>query len=261
MSYNKKDFLNNVVAPYFMGSIKKGLYSVVYDLDGKVFLCTNQFARMFGYDKWQSMRGKSIMDFAVQMPQCDPDFYNNLEMIRQRVITESSGIQYINFLYNASGIVSQMVHHFPIFMPNGEVVASRVVANDFNIVDTGINKFMSFVKRNKSKLLNNNDTKKLFSLIGADLSDREYSIVFLIAAKFNLEEVSIFLDIPIDKIMNILETSICYKLGLTSLNFASLRQVITSENIINRLPRRFMKPRSIILHTVQASDGEIISKS
>ncbi|MFN8770247.1 MAG: hypothetical protein ACK5Z5_05920 [Neisseriaceae bacterium] len=260
MNDTQKSFLENVVTPYFMGSIKKNIYSVIYDIDGKVFLCTEPFARMLGYNNWQEMKGKTITDFAAQMPQCDPDFYSNLEMIRQRVITERSSLEYINFGYNANGIVSHMVHHFPIFMPNGEVVASRVIANNFDIVDKGINKFMAYLKRNKAKLLDTeNNTSSV--RIGIALSDREYAIVFLVAAKFTLEEISIFLDISPNKVLNILEGSIRRKFGLDSFDFVSLRQFIINGNIINKLPRNFMKPRSIILHAAKHIDGEIITKS
>lgn len=243
MDYTFDSFLSNVIVPYFWGSIEKNINSVIYDIDGKIVVCTNKFAQMMGHNKWQQLKGKTILEYSVQMPQVDPNFYDNLEEIRKKVISECSNFQYVNFLYSAHGITSQMVYHFPIFMPNGEVVGSRVIANRFNMVDDAINKFMEYLQKYERDIeldstLKNNEV---------NLNENEYSIIFLIGAGLNIEEISVFLDKPSNHILNILEKSVCKKFGLDFLDLKLIRQFALSGNIINKFPKKFMKPRSIIL--------------
>jgi hypothetical protein len=250
MNYTLDAFLNDVITPYFWGSIDKNIKSVIYDIDGKILLCTNKFAQMMGYDNWQELKGKTIPEYSIQMPQIDPNFYQNLEEIRKRVVSESLNFQYVNFLYSAHGITSQMVYHFPIFMPNGSVVGSRVISNKFNMVDEAISKFMDYLKECENNLSLSSKPKTS----EVNLTDREYSIIFLIGAGLSIEEISIFLDKPSMKIFNILETSICGKFGLDFLDLKLIREFALNGNIINKFPKKFMKPRSIILQHLEPED-------
>ena len=105
MNYSQENFLEDVVTPYFWGSINKNIYSVIYDVEGKIFLCTNKFAKMMGCKNWDELKGKTILEYALKLPQIDSEFYANLENIRKRVVHENLNYQYINFVHNSEGIV------------------------------------------------------------------------------------------------------------------------------------------------------------
>ena len=243
MNYSQTSFLDEIVTPYFWGSIQNNICSVIYDLEGKIFLCTNKFAQMLGCENWQDLKGQTIYEYSLKMAHEDPDFFKNLENIRKIVVNKKVNVQYVNFVSNKQNIISQMVYHFPIFMPNGEVAGTRVIANDFDVIDSAVNKFTEYLKKNKKQVVAKDDNP--FQHV--HLTDKEYAILFLLGANLSIDDIAFFLDIPVTKIINVLEGPICQKFGLNMLDIQLLRQLALDGNIISKFPKKFMKSRSIIL--------------
>lgn len=229
--YNQK-FISDIAIPYFLGAVDKNFISVMYDLEGKIIIATNEHAKLFGYSSWSEIKGKTLADL---YPHEDySSFIDKLSSLREKVISDKKSITHLLYLpFNSNSFEMMLSYHFPIISPRGDVVASRAIIKRLNMVNTSIriNNYL------KSLAKNSNKNGKAYKL-----SSRQEEILFLLTIGFSQEQTAQHLGITRGTIAKVISEEICPTFGITGSNSKLLIKEVISNNFFNNIPHKVMKP-------------------
>lgn len=231
-------FLTNVVIPYLSGSKGKPMRSVCRNLAGEIIFATDLFAKVFNYNSSEDILGKKLSDVHWFKNE---DYHQLQEDIRLKIIKTGKALLYINFYGLEKGLGSRSIYQHPIFMPNGEIVATALVVKQF----TWFNPVACFNKITNSNAdssikIDHEISEKLITT----LSEREYEILFLLSIGLTQDEVAIFMSMSRSNITKLINRSICPMLQKFNL---------TPQSIINHAflaPTTLARPRIVIIPTI-----------
>lgn len=234
---NTQDFINTVVIPYFIGAAHKNLASAIFDLDGKIIIATDLFAKYILAEKWMNIKGVTVFDIEGISEEAKVNF----EKIRRKVIQKQDVVHYVNFYHYSYGFDAHLVSHFPIFMPNGTVAATRSVTQSYNLFNPVVC-FNKFIKEN-SQLQTNQSNQEVIM----QFTQLEYKVIFLITAGLTQAETALFLAVSRSKVAQIL-TNVYSLISVKSI--PELIEAVINNKLITHMPDNFMKPRSMILRSI-----------
>jgi|GEM_PF-6983487 len=186
IQYTKEQqrFIDEVICPALIGSTDKDIVSVTYDLNGKILHVTNAFARMFGYYDGEQVSGSGISKVKVL---ADSNLTNKLNNVRLKVIKTEQPAYYIVFAHYSYGFDAHAVYHYPLFMEDGSIIASRSISKRFTLFNpvSMFNNFFIKQSRKRKKKLNPD----------IELNPFEYRILFLLYVGLTQYEMAYFVEV------------------------------------------------------------------
>lgn len=232
---NNQQFIRDVAIPYFLGAVGKNFISVMYDLDGKIIIATDKYAKLFAYSSWSEIKGKTLSDL---YPHEDyASFIDKLSILRKKAINEKRNITHLLYLpFNNKSFEMMLGYHFPIITPQGTVVASRAIIKRINMINASI-QINNHLKSIASPKNRNNKAYKL--------SARQEEILFLLTIGFPQEQAAQYLGISRGTIAKVISEEICPTFGIIGSNSKLLIREVISSNFFNNIPQRVMKPTVI----------------
>ena len=238
VQYTEKQqiFIEEIVKPVLTGVINKEIVSVTYDLNGHILNATNAFAKLYEYYDWQEVIGKSISDLKTLK---NDKLTTKLNQIRQKVIKSEKPIYYVLFANFSYGFDAHASYHYPLFMPDGSVVATRVISKKF-VLFNPVTLFNQFC-------INQSKRKKKKIKVTVELSQLEYNIIFLLSIGLTQQEMSFFIKLSRSRLAQLM-TNLYTRFKLT--NQAELIKFVTENNLITTIPDEFMQPKIIILDSL-----------
>ncbi len=232
-----KFFLANVVIPYLSGTKHKPLRTMCRNLAGEIIFATDLFARVLKYDSTEELLGKQLREVHLIK---DEDFHLLQEDIRLKVINTGEAILYINFYGLEQGFSSRSIYHHPIFMPNGKIVATALVAKQF----TWFNPVACFNKITNLNFNASDNSHGISEKLIAILGEREYEILFLLSIGLTQDEVAIFMSMSRSNIAKLVKFTI----------YPTLQQFnLTPQSILNSVclaPKTLARPRVVLIPTI-----------
>lgn len=225
--YNYPDnetFIKQVVIPYFTGAVNKKFFSAVFDLDGRMIITTDLYAKFLGYSSWEQVQGKTIKE-AYQGNEYD-SLINDLNNIRKSVIQQKKIITHVNLLPMPWGII--VAYHFPVFNPKGEVVATRIVSKRLNVFKASL----QINQQLKKMALRNKDV----DLRKSKLTKRQREILFLLTMGFSQEQAAEYLGIKRGTLAKVVSEQICPIFGISGSNTKLLIQTVIANDYFIGFP-------------------------
>lgn len=229
----QQKFIDEILLPSLIGTVDKDISAVTYDLNGKVIHATNAYARLNNYLDWHEVVGKTIADINVFK---EDKLSKTLTSIRHKVIREERTIYYIVFANYSYGFDAHAVYNFPLFMPDGSVIATQVISKKFNLFNP-VNLFNKFSAKKIKK-------RKL--ALNVEFSELEYNILFLMVIRLTQEESAFFVKLSRSRLAQIL-TDLYARLGVS--NQEELITLALEHQLITTIPTAFMQPKVIVLNS------------
>lgn len=234
---DSQSFIDNVIIPFCMGSVDLDDSFIVHGADGRVIIASNKLAQSIGFDDWQAIRGKT--DAELNLAPDNESIHDDWDNLRNMVMREERAVYYINFLNYSYGFDAHANFIFPLFMPNGKVVATRVVVKKFN----WLNPISCFNRLRNDPLTESQVVPTIHDMF----NEREYNIVFALYIGLTQHEASIFLNISRSNIAKILNQHIYHKLGVEEKNIHNLVNKLNQYKVITYIPKNFMCSKCLII--------------
>lgn len=233
---DKNLYIQEVILPFLNGDKDRPISSVCYNLDGNIIFASNVFARSFGYQSNEDVIGRNILDI---QPSNDCEYILQVEKIRKLVIKKQESMFHINFLGFSYGFDSRGVLSFPLFMPNGEIVATNSISKQFNWFNPSecFNKLMDLKTDFRPQ------TTEIEQKIIEVLTPKEYELLFLFSIGLTHDEVAKFMSMSRSNVTKLFNTKIIdalFKIGVTP------QDVFESLSI---RPESLKRPRAIIFNS------------
>ena len=229
----QQNFLDQVLLPALSGSKTKNISALVYDLNGKIIFATDLCEKLINYKDKGSLVGKTAADLTIYRYG---NYYKELEKIRKRVIHKEKTIYYILFNYFSYGFDAHAIYQFPVFMPDGSIVATKTIGKRYDLFNPVIC-FNQFIRKEKKLNIDN--------INNINFTDLEYKIMFLLYIGLTQEEAALFLGISRGYLGKTLTKSIYSKLPVTTQD--ELIQLLAQSSILATIPEEFMQPKVILL--------------
>lgn len=234
--FNDEEFINEILLPLFHGSIDKPMISLIYDLNGKVITATDSIAQLWSLVKGKELIGKTIAEiFPVQE-------YGNLTQglsdIRQEVIEQEKMVNYVCFIPKKEHLATIISHHFPIFTPDGRVIASQVVVNYSNILNNSLLLKQQFISVTKY-------AKNSINLKNIKLTLKQEQILFLITLGFSQREAADYLGIARGTVAKVLSKQICPAFDISGSNTNLLIHKVITSKYFQTIPEFFLQAKVV----------------
>lgn len=257
----KNTYINQVTIPYFKASVSQNMPSTIYDNESRITITTDASAKLYGYLQGVDMLDASLIDITINMIK---KYYNlqqeteiNQQIIevcqrtaqlQQIVMQEKRPVSFISFLPFYNKFESKLVCYYPIFHPNGEVIAIQEIISEFRLIQ--INNYLNNDKTNPDAGRIVEDTSSL----PISLSSRQHEIVFLLCAGIAQSCAAEILGVTRGSLSKIVGQQLCPKFGVVGSSAKLLVLKAHEMGYGNCIPRSLCKPNIIIL------DQEVASK-
>ncbi len=248
--YEKREFTNNVLIPNFMHLVDQDIYSVLFDYELKIVVCTALSAQSIGLERWEDAQGLSFRNYAntdvaakifsghynEQLMESLHQYAKRIYEIQSLVFTSKNVISLIDLLPYGGKFTSYLVTYVPILHPSGEVVAIQSFAIQSRF----------FSHQDYLKVITDEKTHEKY-LNSEKLTLREHEIMFLLANGINQEQCSQILKITRSTIGNIIANQLCPKFGITGSNTKLLAQVALQHEFHQLIPSTLYRPYIVVL--------------
>lgn len=248
--YEKKEFTENILIPNFMHLVDQGIYSVLFDYELKIVVCTTLSAQSIGLERWEDARGLSFRNYAntdvaakifsghynEQLMESLHQYAKRIYEIQRLVFTRKNVISLIDLLPYGGKFTSYLVTYVPILHPSGEVVAIQSFAIQSRF----------FSHQDYLKVITDEKTHERY-LNSEKLTLREHEIMFLLANGVNQEQCSQILKITRSTIGNIIANQLCPKFGILGSNTKLLAQVALQHEFHQLVPSSLYRPYIVVL--------------
>lgn len=248
--YEKKEFTENVLIPNFMHLVDQGIYSVLFDYELKIVVCTTLSAQSIGLGRWEDARGLSFRNYAdtdvaakifsghynEQLMESLHQYAKRIYEIQSLVFTSKNVISLIDLLPYGGKFTSYLVTYVPILHPSGEVVAIQSFAIQSRF----------FSHQDYLRVITDEKTHEKY-LHSEKLTLREHEIMFLLANGINQEQCSQILKITRSTIGNIIANQLCPKFGISGSNTKLLAQVALQHEFHQLVPSSLYRPYIVVL--------------
>lgn len=246
----KQQYLEEVIIPQFMPLIDQQIYSVVFDFNFIIRICTGVSAQSVGMNSWQEMVGLSFGNhrdvelglkiFAAQYTEEFVEYIHQYTQkiyeVQKRVFVDKTVISFIDLLPYKGHFQSYLVTYIPIFHPSGEVIAIQSYSTR--------SRFFSH-----HEYLNNltQDHDSVDYLNVEKLTTRESEIMFLLANGLSQDLMAQTLKVSRSTIANIIANQLCAKFGIPGSNTKLLAQKALKYEYHQTVPASLYRPYVIIL--------------
>ncbi len=248
--FEKREFTNNVLIPNFMHLVDQDIYSVLFDYELKIVVCTALSAQSIGLENWEQAQGLSFRNYTdtavaaqifagqynEQLMESLHQYSKRIYEIQQMLFTSKSVISLIDLLPYAGEFTSYLVTYVPILHSSGEVVAIQSFAVPSRF----------FSHQDYLKVIIDQKTQEKY-LHAEKLTLREHEIMFLLANGINQEQCSQILKISRSTIGNIIANQLCPKFGIFGSNTKLLAQVALKHEFHQLTPSSLYRPYIVIL--------------
>jgi hypothetical protein len=248
--YEKREFTNNVLIPNFMHLVDQDIYSVLFDYELKIVVCTTLSAQSIGLEHWEDARGLSFRNYAntdvaakifsghynEQLMESLHQYAKRIYEIQSLVFTSKNVISLIDLLPYGGKFTSYLVTYVPILHPSGEVVAIQSFAIQSRF----------FSHQDYLKVITDEKTHEKY-LNSEKLTLREHEVMFLLANGINQEQCSQILKITRSTIGNIIANQLCPKFGISGSNTKLLAQVALQHEFHQLIPSSLYRPYIVVL--------------
>lgn len=246
----KKEFTENVLIPNFMHLVNQDIYSVLFDYELKIVVCTTLSAQSIGLERWEEARGLSFRNYAntdvaakifsghynEQLMESLHQYAKRIYEIQSLVFTSKNVISLIDLLPYGGKFTSYLVTYVPILHPSGEVVAIQSFAIQSRF----------FSHQDYLRVITDEKTHEKY-LHSEKLTLREHEIMFLLANGINQEQCSQILKITRSTIGNIIANQLCPKFGISGSNTKLLAQVALQHEFHQLVPSSLYRPYIVVL--------------
>lgn len=253
----KHTYLKENIIPSFMPLVSRNVYSIIFDYDYKVLICTESSAKSVGFDKWEDMVGLSFRDhndpdmaakifgdqYRDESKRYIHEYAEKIHEVQKRVFTDQNVISFLDLLPYKGELKSYIVTYVPIFHPSGEVIAIQSFA--------ARSRFFSH-KEYFNRILDSKEGLDLFYSV--DLTTREHEIMFLLANGSTQDQISQILKVSRSTIANIIANQLCVKFGIFGANTKLLTQKALQYNLNQTVPPSLYRPYMIVLDEKERLD-------
>ncbi len=260
----KHEYLHEVVISDFMPLVDQKIYSVIYDYDCKIAICTNYSAQSIAMKSWKDAVGISFKDqhrsdlgakiFGSKYTGVFVEFIHHyIEKIYQlqlSIFRNKNVVNFIDLLPYNDQFIAYLITYVPIFHPKGEVIGIQSFATSIP--------FFSHHDYLQNILGYNKQTE--ISKTAVKLTNREHEILFLLANLIPPEQMTQILGISRSTIANIIAKQISKKFGLAGSNSKLLTQLAIEQGYHKLIPESLSKPYIIILDEQLAKEINLDKK-
>ncbi len=249
----KHEYLHNVVIANFLPLVNQKIYSVIYDYDCTIAICTNYSAQSIAMQSWEDAVGITFRDnqrtdlgtkiFGSKYTGVFVEFIHHyIQKIYQLQLSIFRNKEVVNFIdllpYN-DRFIAYLITYVPIFHPSGEVIGIQSFAT--NVPFFSHHDYMQNILGYPSSA---NKTSDVYPI---KLTEREHEILFLLANSIPPDQMTQILGIQRSTISNIIAKQISKKFGLTGSNSKLLAQLAVEQGYHKAIPESLSKPYIIIL--------------
>ena len=246
----KDSFLNNTVIPSFLPNVNQEIYTVVFDYNYKIVICSNCSAKSIGFESWQEAVGLSFMNyddvelaakiFNLQYTESSSqhihEYAKKIFEVQCRIFHERKVISFLDLLPYNGQLISYLVTYVPIFHPSGEVVAIQSFAARSRIFSH--QEYLNYLCEAETRPSHQYEYK---------LTTREHEIMFLLANGSTQEQISQILKVSRSTVANIIANQLCIKFGIVGSNTKLLAQKAFMYDFHQVVPPSLYRPYIIIL--------------
>jgi DNA-binding CsgD family transcriptional regulator len=247
----KYEYLHKVVIPDFLPLVNQKIYSVIYDYDCKIAICTNYSAQSIAMQTWKDAVGISFSNhrqrrdlgvriFGSKYTGVFVEFIHHyIEKIYQlqlSIFRNKNVVNFIDLLPYNDKFIAYLITYVPIFHPAGDVIGIQSFATSVPFFSH--HDYMQSIL-GYSSTSGSNDAIKL--------TEREHEILFLLANSIPPEQMTQILGIRRSTISNIIANQISKKFGLIGSNSKLLTQLAIEQGYHKLVPESLSKPYIIIL--------------
>lgn len=245
--YNR--YLEENVLSWFSHLVDQDLYSVIINRNFEVEMGTTLSAKSVGFEKAEDLRKVSAKNcddpimlkhfFGNHYHENTKDLYSTygrkLHRLQQTVFEQGKAVKLIDMLPYNQEFISYITSYFPIFHPNGEVVAIHSSS-----VKSYILRFQGHIDKPNLQY----DSKLLWS----KFTQREQEILFLITNGATQEQISQILNISRSTVSMIIGNQICPKFNIPGANTKILLKEAINAGFYRHMPPSLWKPCIIVLN-------------
>lgn len=255
----KRMYIDGTLVPNFLHLIEQNIYSVVFDYNLSIVICTNQSARSIGFKNWEEAKGLSFRNYedaglaarifvehyTEQLMDSLHQYAQKIYEIQKIVFTSKSVISFIDLLPYGGKFTSYLVTYIPILHPSGEVIAiqSFAVESRFFSHQDYLQVIIDQSKENKHLHLDK-------------LTVRQHEIIFLLANGINQDQCAQILKISRSTIGNIIANQLCPKFGISGSNTKLLAQMALNHEYHQLIPPSLYRPYIVVLDNNLATQIE-----
>jgi len=246
----KREFTNNILIPNFMHLVEQNIYSVLFDYNLEIVVCSNLSAQSIGVERWQDACGLSFRNYAdtatahkifgglytEQLMESLHQYAHKVYEIQQIVFSSKNVISFIDLLPYSGKFISYLVTYVPILHPSGEVVAIQSFAIQ--------SRFFSYQDYLQVIIDSNKEHKHLHL---DKLTIRQHEIMFLLANGISQDQCAQILKISRSTVGNIIATQLCPKFGVTGSNTKLLVQIALKHEYQRLIPETMYRPYIVVL--------------
>lgn len=254
-SDEKNRLLLDEIIPRFKPLLNSNIYSVIFDFNYKVIICTNLSAKSVGLNSWEDLVGFSFNDhddailakqiFGEQYTEKSSDYihqYARMIFEVQQLVMKDGKIACFLDLLPYNGILkSYIVTYIPIIDKCGEVIAIQSFATEakFFSQQDYLNQILF------AEDVNAVNAENISNL--PELTAREREIVFLLANGFTQDQIAPVLKISRSTIASIVANQLSPKFGLFGSNTKLLAQKAIQHNLHKAVPSSLYRPYIVML--------------
>lgn len=247
----KHQYLHEIVIPDFMPLVSQKIYSVIYDYECKIAICTNYSAQSIAMESWKDTVGISFKDqhrfdlgakiFGSKYTGVFVEFIHHyidkIYQLQLSIFRNKNVVNFIDLLPYNDQFIAYLITYVPIFHPKGEVIGIQSFATSIPFF-SHYDYLQNILGYSSEKTISKTDVK---------LTNREHEILFLLANLIPTEQMTQILGIRRSTISNIIAKQISKKFGLTGSNSKLLTQLAIEQGYHKLVPESLSKPYIIIL--------------
>lgn len=237
------DYLQQEYLPTFIPNVYRDFYAIVWSVDDKVIAVTQKFAQACGFAYWEDMLGlvlgaqsklnfPLLKKFPADAIACLNEIFVAAAKLRAKVIHRRHPVVSI-IIHPLSNLFDSalILHHFPIYHPNGEVIAVRTDVNRFDAI---------FSFKELLCCRNSADLEAPSNIIHSNklplpLTNRQHEVVFLLAHGMTQNEVAKILKISRGSVARIC-TALSAKFALEQHSAITLVEAAREKNLHRYIP-------------------------
>lgn len=251
----RNKYIKEVVISEFLAMVDADIYATLFDVEGKVLICTNKNARSAGFNSWHEVIGMSFdsvnetmirqltqLESATQINQilaackiiCD---------LQQSAVKNKQVVNFIDLIPYNNQFRVYLETLLPVFHPCGEVIAVKWLTVECPL----LRPFNLFCEQSEDLRLMTDQIVSSSSSSLPKLSKRQHEILYLILQGFSQQHVAMILKIKRGTIARIISEKICPKFDINGANTQLLIKRATDMNLHTKMPPSLWQPRIILL--------------
>ena len=208
------------------------MFVALFDLNGGLLFSTDKFANLFGGLYFNDKLETQIYQL---MQENNPQIIEQLISIRNKVKETKTEYHYLLNLCVNSGINTYRVTSYPVFSPDGEVIATEIRAKVFYWFP--INQILKNELVEKHKL----------SSANINLSLRQKQIIFYLLLGYPQQTIGEILNISRGTIAKMIAEDICPKFNLNGASANMLTRAIMEYDYQHLIPNGIINVPKVVM--------------